>query len=83
MSKGGGKYAVKLTDIVLDFVLSVVGELIPDTVHTHFELLRPEVHIKSAETGDIVQTVQSDVPDLLALDGMSILLLGKHGLPSC
>jgi hypothetical protein len=57
---------------VIDFVQSVVGELVPGTVHTHFQLQRPEVRIRDpARNNQIVETIRSDVPDLLSLHGES------------
>lgn len=47
----------------------MVGELIPGTVHTRFELQRPDIQIRDFDTGKIVETIRSDVPDLLSLDG--------------
>ncbi|ORX98945.1 hypothetical protein BCR34DRAFT_547762 [Clohesyomyces aquaticus] len=54
---------------VVDFVQSVVGELVPGTVHTQFELQRPNIRIRDPSTGEIVETIHSNVPDLLSLDG--------------
>ena len=56
---------------VIDFVQSVVGDVVPGTDHVHLELQRPEVGLRDPETGSIIDTVRSDVPDLLSLHGMS------------
>ncbi|SPQ24234.1 fc8ca640-7c5f-46e2-a4a9-268dcf486eb1 [Thermothielavioides terrestris] len=62
---------------VIDFVQSVVGELVPGTVHTHFQLQRPEVRIRDpARNNQIVETIRSDVPDLLSLHGFVIPAVG-------
>ncbi|KAF2249195.1 putative oxidoreductase [Trematosphaeria pertusa] len=54
---------------VFDFVLSVLGELAPESVHTKMQLQRPDVRIRDPESGRIVDTIHSDVPDLLSLHG--------------
>jgi hypothetical protein len=48
----------------------VVGELTPGTVHTRFELQRPDIRIRDPKSGKIIDTIRSDVPDLLSLDGL-------------
>ncbi|KAL2132843.1 hypothetical protein VTI74DRAFT_3242 [Chaetomium olivicolor] len=49
---------------------SVVGELVPGSVHTHFQLQRPNVRVRDPTRNDeIVETIESDVPDLLSLHG--------------
>lgn len=65
--------------VVIDSVLSVLGELDPKTVQTRFQLQRPEIRIKDAMTGEIVDKVKSDVPDLISLHGrQSLLILPAH-----
>ena len=54
---------------MLDIILSVVGELIPDTIHAQLQLQRPDVSIRDPNTKEIVETVRSDVPDLVSLHG--------------
>ncbi|PCG90708.1 Hypothetical protein PENO1_097740 [Penicillium occitanis (nom. inval.)] len=54
---------------VIDYVQSVVGDVVPGTDHVHLELQRPEVGLRDPETGSIIDTVRSDVPDLLSLHG--------------
>ncbi|KAK3306140.1 putative oxidoreductase [Chaetomium strumarium] len=55
---------------VIDYVQSVVGELVPGSVHTHLQLQRPEVRVRDPAQNDrIVDTIRSDVPDLLSLHG--------------
>lgn len=54
---------------MFDFVLSVLGELAPESVHTKMQLQRPDVRIRDPESGRIVDTIHSDVPDLLSLHG--------------
>ena len=60
---------------MIDFVPSVVGELVPDTVHTRFELQRPKIRIRDPETKQITRSIDSNVPDLLYLDGMEPISL--------
>lgn len=55
---------------VIDYVQSVVGELVPGTVQTRVELQRPEVRIRDPVSGNIVERVRSNVPDLLSLHGL-------------
>lgn len=70
--RGGPKVKLMETRLVIDFVQSVVGELVPDSVHTHFQLQRPEVRIRDPARGhEIVESIRSDVPDLLSLHGAS------------
>lgn len=65
---------------VIDYVQSVVGDVISGTDHVHLGLQRPEVGLRDPETGNIIDTVRSDVPDLLSLHGMSLFLLRKINL---
>jgi hypothetical protein len=51
---------------VFDFVLTTLGELDPNTVSTKLQLQRPSVRIRDPKTKEIVDTIRSDVPDLLA-----------------
>ncbi|KAF2806146.1 putative oxidoreductase [Mytilinidion resinicola] len=67
---GGNPITIGFGHAVIDFVQFVVGELIPGTVHTRFELQRPEIRIRDPKSGRIIETVRSDVPDLLSLDGL-------------
>jgi hypothetical protein len=60
---------MRLTIIVFDFVLSVLGELDPSTVSTKLQLQRPSVRIRDPATKKIVDTVTSTVPDLISLHG--------------
>ncbi|EED24617.1 oxidoreductase, putative [Talaromyces stipitatus ATCC 10500] len=54
---------------VIDFVQSVVGDVVDGTDHTHFGIQRPEIGLRDPETGNIVETIHSDVPDLLSVHG--------------
>lgn len=54
---------------VLDTVLSVVGGLQPETVHSQLQLQRPDVRIRDPSTNSITRTVRSDVPDLISFHG--------------
>ncbi|KAH7412361.1 putative oxidoreductase [Phaeosphaeria sp. MPI-PUGE-AT-0046c] len=53
----------------LDWVLSVVGEFEPSTVHAQTQLQRPTIRIRDPSTKEIVDNVTSDVPDLLHVQG--------------
>jgi hypothetical protein len=54
---------------VFDFVLSVVGELEPASVHAKAQIQRPHIRVRDTSTGEIVEHMRSDVPDLLSLHG--------------
>ncbi|KAA8643994.1 hypothetical protein EYZ11_006592 [Aspergillus tanneri] len=54
---------------VIDWVQSVVGDIIPGTDHVHFQIQRPDIRVKDSKTGTFVESFQSDVPDLLSLHG--------------
>lgn len=54
---------------VIDYVQSVVGDVVPGTDHVHLGLQHPEVGLRDPQTGNIIETVRSDVPDLLNLHG--------------
>jgi hypothetical protein len=49
--------------------LSVVGELEPSTVHAKSQLQRPDVRVRDPSTNEIVESMTSDVPDLLSVHG--------------
>lgn len=51
---------------VLDTVLSVVGDVSPDTAHSQLQLQRPDVRIRDPTTNKIIRTVKSNVPDLVS-----------------
>lgn len=54
---------------MIDYVQSVVGDVMPGTDHVHLGLQRPEVGLRDPATGNIIDRVRSDVPDLLSLHG--------------
>jgi hypothetical protein len=54
---------------VFDFVLSVVGELDPASVHAKAQLQRPEIRVRDPATKEVVEHMTSDVPDLLSVHG--------------
>ncbi|KAL4934334.1 Gfo/Idh/MocA family protein [Aspergillus undulatus] len=54
---------------VIDLVQSVVGDVIPGSEDVHFQLQRPSVRVRDPQTKEIVETIQSDVPDLVNLHG--------------
>ncbi|KAK3197499.1 hypothetical protein GRF29_216g438733 [Pseudopithomyces chartarum] len=51
---------------ILDTVLSVVGDVSPDTAHSQLQLQRPDVRIRDPTTNKIIRTVKSNVPDLVS-----------------
>lgn len=65
----GGNVITISVGHAIDFAQSVVGELVKDTVQTRLELQRPEVLVRDPQTGDIIETIRSNVPDLLSLHG--------------
>ncbi|KAJ4360906.1 uncharacterized protein N0V89_001475 [Didymosphaeria variabile] len=67
--KVGGNVIVIGNGHLFDTVLSVVGNLDPKTVHSKLQLQRPDVRIRDPSTNKIIDTVRSDVPDLLSLHG--------------
>ncbi|KAF2686199.1 putative oxidoreductase [Lentithecium fluviatile CBS 122367] len=52
-----------------DWVLSVLGDLNPSTVHTKLQLQRPSTRIRDPQTNEITRETTSNVPDLLSLHG--------------
>ncbi|KAF2267238.1 putative oxidoreductase [Lojkania enalia] len=65
----GGNLVTIILAHLLDFVCSAIGELEPGSVRTKFQRQRPNIGIKDMKSGKIVETVLSDVPDLLLLHG--------------
>jgi len=53
--------------IVFDWVLSVLGDIDTETVHTKLQLQRPSVRIRNPSTNEVLRTTNSNVPDLLTL----------------
>lgn len=58
---------------VMDAVESTVGTYIPGTAHAQTQLQSPDVKIIDPTTKEIVETVRSDVPDLLSLHGEKLI----------
>ncbi|KAI0475727.1 putative oxidoreductase [Xylariaceae sp. FL0804] len=56
---------------LFDLVLSVLGDLDPVTVSTRLQLQRPDIRVREMATNTIIDTTQSNVPDLLALHGVT------------
>jgi hypothetical protein len=56
-----------LTVAVLDFVLSVVGQLDPPSIHSKAQIQRPNIRIRDPTTMQIVENTTTDVPDLLSV----------------
>ncbi|KAL4934828.1 hypothetical protein BDV06DRAFT_208198, partial [Aspergillus oleicola] len=55
---------------VIDFIQSVVGDIIPGSEDVHFQLQRPNVRVRDPKSREIVGMVTSDVPDFVSLHGM-------------
>ena len=55
--------------VVFDAALSAIGELERESVSARLQLQRPDVRIRNPASGEIVETVRSEVPDLLVLHG--------------
>jgi len=54
---------------VLDIILSVVGRLDPQSVHSKSQIQRPNVRVLDPQTKQTVEKVVTDVPDFLAVHG--------------
>jgi predicted dehydrogenase len=54
--------------IALDLVLSVVGDFVPEKVHSQAQLQRPTKPVKDKD-GKTLETRTSDVPDLVSVHG--------------
>lgn len=54
---------------VIDYIQSVVGDIIPGTDHVHLQIQRPDIRVRDPQTDAIIDSVRSDVPDLLSLHG--------------
>ncbi|RAK95365.1 Gfo/Idh/MocA family protein [Aspergillus ibericus CBS 121593] len=54
---------------MIDSVQSVVGDVIPGTDQVHTQIQHTKVPVLDPQSGTIVETVDSDVPDLLGLHG--------------
>ncbi|PYH81097.1 NAD(P)-binding protein [Aspergillus uvarum CBS 121591] len=67
-SVGGNPITIGFAHVI-DFVQSVVGDVIPETDHIQFQLQRPSIRVRDPTTGSIVETIRSDVPDLVSLHG--------------
>lgn len=63
-------YSSILTIItVIDYIQSVVGDVIPGTDSVKLQIQRPEIRVRDPQTDEIIDSVHSDVPDLLSLHG--------------
>ncbi|KAJ5224227.1 uncharacterized protein N7469_007730 [Penicillium citrinum] len=54
---------------VIDYIQSVVGDIIPGTDSVRLQIQRPGIRIRDPQTNTIVDSTQSDVPDLVSLHG--------------
>ncbi|OAA62776.1 NAD(P)-binding domain protein [Niveomyces insectorum RCEF 264] len=67
---GGNPMTINVPHLV-DNVQFAVGEFIPDTVHTHYQIQEPDVPIvKSFGSDEVVETVRTDVPDIFNVHGL-------------
>ncbi|ERT00989.1 hypothetical protein HMPREF1624_02225 [Sporothrix schenckii ATCC 58251] len=65
----GGNPITIIIGHLLDAVETTVGNFIPGTLHSHTQLQKPDIKIIDPATKEIIETVRSDVPDLLSLHG--------------
>ncbi|KAI4956791.1 hypothetical protein J4E86_005262 [Alternaria arbusti] len=65
----GGNAIVIGVGHVLDIILSVVGRLDPQSVHSKSQIQRPNVRVLDPQTKQTVEKVVTDVPDFLAVHG--------------
>lgn len=57
--------------IVIDYVQSVVGNVVVGTDEVRTQIQRPRIRIRDPQTREFVEEVDSDVPDLLSVHGMT------------
>ncbi|KAI4712280.1 hypothetical protein J4E89_002546 [Alternaria sp. Ai002NY15] len=71
--------------IVLDIVLSVLGRLDAQSVHSRTQIQRPNIRIQDPQTKQTVEEVVTDVPDFLAVHGTiaQSLLTSPNATLSC
>jgi hypothetical protein len=53
----------------MDYIQSVVGDIIPGTDNVHLQIQRPDIRVRDPQTNAIIDSIRSDVPDLLSLHG--------------
>lgn len=46
-----------------------MGDIIPGTDHVHLQIQRPDIRVRDPQTNAIIDSIRSDVPDLLSLHG--------------
>ncbi len=54
---------------VIDSVQFILGDVQDDGAQARFQLQRPEIKLRDPNSGEIVGTVRTDVPDLFLLTG--------------
>ncbi|OSS51646.1 hypothetical protein B5807_03858 [Epicoccum nigrum] len=64
----GGNPVVIGVGHILDTLLSAIGDVEYSTVQARAQIQRPDVRIKSLPAGNIIETVRSNVPDLVAFN---------------
>ena len=57
--------------IVIDYVQSAVGNVVVGTDEARTQIQRPRIRIRDPQTREFVEEVDSDVPDLLSVHGMT------------
>ncbi|KAL4799001.1 hypothetical protein BDV19DRAFT_355775 [Aspergillus venezuelensis] len=67
-SVGGNVVSIGFAHVI-DFIQSVTGDILPGSENVQFALQRPDIRIRDPRTKDIIETVKSDVPDLISVHG--------------
>ncbi|KAL1892594.1 hypothetical protein Sste5346_006879 [Sporothrix stenoceras] len=65
----GGNPITIIVGHLLDSVESTIGNFIPGTVQSHTQLQSPDIKIIDPASKEVVETVRSNVPDLLSING--------------
>ncbi|KAJ5945492.1 NAD(P)-binding protein [Penicillium verhagenii] len=55
--------------VVIDYIQSVVGDIIPGTDDARTQIQRSDIRVRDPQTDRIIESIRSDVPDLLSLHG--------------
>ncbi|KAF2275380.1 oxidoreductase [Westerdykella ornata] len=61
----GGNPIVILGGHSLDYIFSVLGNLVPESISSQMQIRRPEVKLVDPATGKTIKTVTRDTPDIL------------------
>lgn len=46
-----------------------MGDIIPGTDNARFQIQRPDIRVRDPQKDAIIESIRSDVPDLLSLHG--------------